>query len=194
MLEYARWKYFLILAVLVIAALFALPTVFGEDPALQVARRDHNPITAQTQQTFEQYLTSHGVHFTKSYIESGQLMIRFPTVPEQLKGRDAVSDKFSDQYIAALSYAPRTPGFMRAMGLRPMRLGLDLRGGLELLYQVDVQSAVQQLLEGYAQDIRKALTSANLPYTDVRLIAASGSEQQNAIRVTLPATADAGKV
>src|SRR5579885_2734621 len=172
MLEYARWKYYLIVAVLLVCALFALPTVFGEDPALQVARRDHNPVTAEIQQTFQQYLTSHGVKFTKTYLEGGQLMIRFPTVAEQLKARDVVSDKYSDQYIAALSYAPRTPAFMRAMGLRPMRLGLDLRGGLELLYQVDVQSAVQQLLDGYAQDVRKALTSANLPYTDVRVVAA----------------------
>jgi len=194
MLEYARWKYYLIVAVLLIAALFALPTVFGEDPALQIARRDHNPVKADTQQTFEQYLTSHGVHFTKSYIENGQLMVRFPTVAEQLKAGDVISDKYTDQYIAALSFAPRTPGFLRAMGLRPMKLGLDLRGGLELLYQVDVQAAVQQLLDAYGQDIRKALTSANLPYTDVRPIAASGSEQQNAIRITLPANADAGKV
>src|SRR5215469_7382055 len=101
MLEYARWKYYLIVAVLLIAALFALPTVFGEDPALQVARRDHNPVKADTQQTFEQYLTSHGVHFTKSYIEGGQLMVRFPTVADQLKARDVLSDKYSDQYIAA---------------------------------------------------------------------------------------------
>ncbi|MGH8258138.1 MAG: protein translocase subunit SecD, partial [Steroidobacteraceae bacterium] len=98
MLEYARWKYFLIVAVLLIAILFALPTVFGEDPALQVARRDHNPITAATEQTFEQYLTSRGVDFTKTYLEDGRLMVRFPTVAEQLKGRDAVTDKYNDQY------------------------------------------------------------------------------------------------
>jgi len=195
MLEYARWKYILIVAVLLIAALFALPTVFGEDPALQIARRDHNPITAETQQTFQQYLTSRSVEFTKAYLQSGQVMIRFPTVAEQLKARDVVSDKYSDDYIAALSFAPRTPSFMRAMGLRPMKLGLDLRGGLELLYQVDVQAAVQQLLDGYAQDVRKALTSANLPYADVRVVASEGTNQQNAIRVTLTAGgADAQKV
>ncbi|HXS27141.1 MAG TPA: protein translocase subunit SecD [Steroidobacteraceae bacterium] len=194
MLEYARWKYYLIVAVIIVCALFALPTVFGEDPALQIVRRDHNPITTATEQTFEQYLTSHGVQFTKTSLDGGQLMIRFSSVPEQLKARDAVSDKFSDQYIAALSFAPRTPAFLRAMGLKPMKLGLDLRGGLDLLYQVDVQASVQQLLEGYAQDVRRALTSANIPFTEARLIAAQGSDQQNAVRITLPANADAGKV
>ena len=194
MLEYARWKYYLIVAVLLVCALFALPTVFGQDPALQILRRDHNPITATTEQTFEQYLTDHGVHFTKSYIESGQLMIRFPTVAEQLKARDVISDKYSDQYIAALSFAPRAPEFFRELGLRPMKLGLDLQGGLDLLYQVDVQASVQQLLDGYTQDIRRALTSANLPFTDVRVIAASGSDKPNAVLVTLPGNADADAV
>jgi preprotein translocase subunit SecD len=194
MLEYARWKYLLIAAVLALAVLFALPTVFGEDPAIQVALRDHTPITAATEQTFEQYLSSHGVHFTKTYLDNGRLMIRFPSVAEQLKGRDAVTDKFSDQYVSALSFAPRVPAALRVLGLRPMPLGLDLRGGLYLLYQVDVQSAVRQLLEGYSQDIRRALTSANLPFTDVTLIAAGGSTDQNGLRISLPAGANVGAV
>ena len=194
MLEYPRWKYFLIAAVLLVAILFALPTVFGEDPALQIERRDHNPITAEIEHTFEQYLESRGVHFTSSYREGGRLMIRFPTVSEQLKGRDAVTDRYSDQYVAALSFAPRTPTVLRALGLKPMPLGLDLRGGLDLLYQVDVQAAVKQLLESYAQDIRRALTTSNLPFTDVTLIAANGSSEQNGVRVALPANANVDAV
>jgi preprotein translocase subunit SecD len=190
MLEYARWKYILIGAVLLLAILFALPSVYGEDPALQVIRRDHDAITAPMEQAFEQYLTAQGVHFIKTYLQDGRLMVRFPSVPEQLKGRDAVTEKFNDQYIAALSFAPRTPTALRMLGLRPMPLGLDLRGGLYLLYQVDVQSAVNQLLEGYGQDIRKALTTANLPFTDVTLATADGSTGQNALHIAVPAGAD----
>ncbi|HTX23206.1 MAG TPA: protein translocase subunit SecD [Steroidobacteraceae bacterium] len=186
MLEYARWKYILIALVLALAVLFALPTVFGEDPAIQIARRDHNPVTAAAEQTFDQFLGERGVHFTKTYLDSGRLMVRFPNVAEQLKGRDAVTDKFGDQYVIALSFAPRMPTALRVLGLRPMPLGLDLRGGLYLLYQVDVQSAVRQLLEGYNQDIRRALTAANLPFTDVTLIAANGSSEQNGLQVSLP--------
>jgi preprotein translocase subunit SecD len=189
MLEYARWKYILIAAVLALAVLFALPTVFGEDPAIQMARRDLNPVTAATEQSVEQYLGEHGVHFTKTYLDNGRLMIRFPSVAEQLKGRDAVTDKFGDQYLIALSFAPRAPAVLRALGLKPMPLGLDLRGGLYLLYQVDVQSAVHQLLDGDSQDVRRALTAANLPFTDVTLIAANGSHEQNGLRVTLPPNA-----
>ncbi len=190
MLDYARWKYVLIVAVLLIAILFALPTVYGSDPALQVARRDHNPITAETEQTFEQYLHGQGVPFLKTYLDDGRLMVRFANVADQLKGRDAVSAKYSDDYIAALSFAPRTPAALRALGLKPMPLGLDLRGGLYLLYQVDVQSAVAQLLQGYAQDVSRALSTSNLPFTDVTLAAVDGSTGQNAVRVAVPGGAN----
>ncbi|HTW37550.1 MAG TPA: protein translocase subunit SecD [Steroidobacteraceae bacterium] len=194
MLEYARWKYVLIAVVLALALLFALPTVFGEDPAIQMARRDHNPVTAATEQSVEQTLTGQGVHFSKTYLDDGRLMIRFPSVAEQLKGRDAVTNKFTDQYLIALSFAPRVPAALRVLGLKPMPLGLDLRGGLYLLYQVDVQSAVRQLLDGYNQDIRRALTAANLPFTDVTLIATNGSTEQNGVRVTLPPSANLDQV
>jgi preprotein translocase subunit SecD len=186
MLEYARWKYILVAAVLLLALLFALPNFFGEDPALQVARKDHNPVDASASQTVEAYLTQRGVHFLKSYIDSGRLMVRFANVPDQLAARDAVNEQFNGTYITALSFAPRMPEFLRALGLRPMPLGLDLRGGLYLLYQVDVNAAVAQALDGYAQSARRALAAANIPVTDVSTVAAG----TNAVRVVLPAAAD----
>jgi preprotein translocase subunit SecD len=191
MLEYARWKYLLVAAVLLLALLFALPNFFGEDPALQVARKDHNAVDAAASQTVEAFLRQRGVHFLKSYIDSGRLMVRFANVPEQLAGRDAVNEQFNGTYITALSFAPRMPEFLRALGLRPMPLGLDLRGGLYLLYQVDVSAAVSQALDGYAQDARRALAAVNIPVTDVTSVAV-GSDKPNAVRVVLPAGADAG--
>jgi preprotein translocase subunit SecD len=110
-------------------------------------------------------------------------------VADQLAARDAVNEKFEGTYITALSFAPRTPEFLRAMGLRPMPLGLDLRGGLYLLYQVDVNAAVSQALEGYAQDARRALSTANIPFKDVSTVAV-GSGKPNAVRIVLPPEAD----
>ena len=191
MLEYARWKYILVAVVLLLALLFALPNFFGEDPALQVARKDHNPVDASASQTVEAFLTQRGVHFLKSYIDSGRLMVRFANVPEQLAARDAVNEQFTGSYITALSFAPRTPEFLRALGLRPMPLGLDLRGGLYLLYQVDVNAAVAQALEGYAQDTRRALAAANIPVKDVTTVAV-GADKPNAVRVVLAPEADVG--
>src|SRR6267378_7188729 len=106
-----------------------------------------------------------------------------------LATRDAVNDQLKDTYITALSFAPRTPAALRALGLRPMPLGLDLRGGLYLLYQVDVNAAVSQALEGYAQDVRRALAAANIPVKEV-ITVALGSDRPNAVRVLLPPEAD----
>ncbi len=190
MLEYARWKYVLIAAVLLLGLLFALPNLFGEDPALQVARKDHSDITSTGAQELEAFLKGRNIHFEKSYSDGGRLMVRFANVPDQLAARDAVNDKYTGTYITALSFAPRTPEFLRALGLRPMPLGLDLRGGLYLLYQVDVNAAVAQALEGYAQDARRALAAAKIPVKDVSTLAV-GSDKPNAVRIVLPPEADA---
>jgi preprotein translocase subunit SecD len=191
MLEYARWKYILVAVVLALALLCALPNVFGEDPALQVARKDHSPVTADAQKDVGDFLTRRGIHFARSYIDNGRLMVRFANVPQQLAARDAVNDQYAQTYITALSFAPRTPELLRTLGLRPMPLGLDLRGGLYLLYQVDVNAAVQQALEGYAQDARRALAAASVPVKDVA-VAGAGSDKPNTVRILLPPEADAG--
>jgi preprotein translocase subunit SecD len=189
MLEYARWKYILIAVVLLLGLLFALPNLFGEDPALQVARKDHSAVTSDGAKQVEAFLSERKIHFEKSYIDGGRLMVRFANVADQLAARDAVNEQYTGTYITALSFAPRTPEFLRALGLRPMPLGLDLRGGLYLLYQVDVNAAVGQALEGYAQDARRALASARIPVKDVSTIAV-GSDKPNAVRVLLPPEAD----
>ena len=192
MLEYARWKYYLVAVVLVLGLLCASPNFFGEDPALQIARKDHAPVTEETTKQIETFLRDKKVRFERSYIDKGRMMVRFGGVPEQLAARDAVDGNpdYSNTYITALSFAPRTPGFLRSLGLRPMALGLDLRGGLYLLYQVDVNSAVSQALEGYAQDARRALATANVSFKDVTVVAAGGEGRPDGIRVILNSQGD----
>ena len=119
MLEYPRWKYLLVALVLVLALVFALPNFFGEDPALQVERKDHTAVTADAQRALETFLTQHGVHYGKSYIDSGRLMVRFTSVPDQLAARDAVNEAFTDTYRTALSFAPRTPAALRPSAMCP---------------------------------------------------------------------------
>jgi preprotein translocase subunit SecD len=189
MLEYARWKYILVSVVLLIALVFALPNVFGTDLALTVATKDHTDINPDASKAIQEFFRQKSVPFKGAEIDSGRLIVRFDSVPQQLRAQDALTDQYKDKYITALSVAPRTPGALRKLGLRPMSLGLDLRGGLSLLYQVDINSAVTQLLDGYAQDARKALAAAKIPYKDVSQVA-SGSERPNAVRVILPPEAD----
>jgi preprotein translocase subunit SecD len=117
-------------------------------------------------------------------------MLHFAEVPEQLKARDLVNEQFAKEYVTALSFASRAPDWLRNLGLRPMPLGLDLRGGLYLLYQVNVDGAVGQLLEVYEQDLRRALAQANVPFTDVQQIT-EDSIKPNGMRVSLAPGADA---
>jgi preprotein translocase subunit SecD len=189
MLEYARWKYVLVGVVLLLGLLFALPNVFGDDPALQVARADHIPLTADATAPVVSYLKDQKVVVEKSYIDDGRLMFRFDSVAEQLKARDAVKEHYKE-YITALSFASKAPEFFRRLGLRPMPLGLDLRGGLYLLYQVDVKGAMNQYLDSYAQDARRVLSAAGIPFKDV-ILPAEG-QTQDSIRIVLPPEADIG--
>src|SRR5262249_23194234 len=155
----------------------------------QVARKDHGAVTPDAEQAVESFLKQRNVHFGKSYIDTGRLMVRFASVADQLAARDAVDDQYKGTYITALTRAPRTPALLRAIGLRPMPLGLDLRGGLYLLYQVDVNSAVATALDGYAQDARRALAAANIPVKEVGTVAV-GADKPNTVRIVLPPAAD----
>jgi preprotein translocase subunit SecD len=122
------------------------------------------------------------------------MILRFASVADQLKARDVVNDSMAADYISALTTASRAPEALRRIGLRPMPLGLDLRGGLYLLYQVDVNGAVAQLLESYDQGFRRTLASANLPFTDITTYTGSKSAIPNALRISLPAGADVNAV
>jgi preprotein translocase subunit SecD len=189
-LEFARWKYWLVAVVLLVAAVVALPNVFGEDAALQVVRKDRAAVGADAGKDVVRLLADQGVAVSRSYEDQGRLMLHFDSVPQQLKARDAVNGSFGKDYATALSFASRAPDWLRGIGLRPMPLGLDLRGGLHLLYQVDVDGAVSQLLEVYEQDVRRALAGAGVSFVDVTPVAVDAAKP-NGLRVLLPAGADA---
>ena len=189
MLEFPRWKYWLVAVVLLVAAVVALPNVFGEDAALQMVRKDRAAVGADAGREVIRLLADRGVAVSRNYEDQGRLMLHFDSVAQQLKARDAVNETYGKDYATALSFASRAPDWLRAVGLRPMPLGLDLRGGLHLLYQVDVDGAVSQLLEVYEQDVRRALGGAGLAFTDVTPVA-DGAPQPNGLRVLLPAGSD----
>jgi len=167
MTEYPRWKSITVLVALIFGVIFAVPNLFTEDPAVQVARRSYEPISTVQQQAIEAIVRDAGVAHADSFISEGRLMLRFANVPDQLKARDALAAEAAEQYIVALTRATRIPKFMRQLCLKPMSLGLDLRGGLYLLYQVDVEGAVAQLLERLEQEFRRLLRDERIPYVSV---------------------------
>ena len=197
MLEFARWKYALIVIVLAVGTLFALPNVFTDDQALQVERKNRAPMDDFARQSIEDLLRKQQITIKRDYIDDGRLILAFSDVASQLKARDTVESTLSDVYRSALAYASRAPAWMRKLGLRAMPLGLDLRGGLYLLYQVDLAGAVSQLLESYEQSFRHALNDAKLPFTDITTTTSNSSSTNpgpDGLLVSLPAGADLNAV
>jgi preprotein translocase subunit SecD len=196
MLEYARWKYVLVAVVLLVALLFALPNVFGDDRALQMTRKDRVAITPAELTTITKTLNDGGVKFSSIAIEGDNVVARFVDDATQLLARDFVKDEkngLTRNYVSAMSFASRAPRWMQAIGLRAMPLGLDLRGGLYLLYEVDVDGAVAKLLDTYDQDFRRAFRENEIAFVDINSLTVD-SDIPNGLRVTLPAGADRGKV
>ncbi|HEY6123339.1 MAG TPA: protein translocase subunit SecD [Steroidobacteraceae bacterium] len=196
MLEYARWKYILVAAVLAVAMVFALPNVFGDDYALQIARKDRAAIEQTQLATIESTLKNAGVAFTSVELDKGNVTVRFADNETQLKGRDIVKDEktgLAKDYVNAMMYASRAPRWIQALGLRAMPLGLDLRGGLYLLYQVDVDGAVSGLLDSYDQDFRRTLGIDKIAYNDISILTVD-SDIPNGLRILLPAGADRSAV
>jgi len=168
MISYPRWKIVLVAVVLVIGILLALPNLFGEESALQLAR-DRSVVTPADRASIEELLRSKGVAPSGAFLEQGRLTLRFRSKQDQLKARDVITEAQPNQFTIALSQASRVPEWMRNLGLSPLKLGLDLRGGVYLVYQVDVAGAVKQQLDHREQDFRASLRTARIPYQDVQV-------------------------
>ncbi len=164
MYQFSRWKYWLVIAVIVIGTLFALPNVFGEGPALQLSRNDRAPMDEAAQQRVVGILEAQKVAPEASYLEKDRLVLRFADPPQQTAARDAIVKGTSGDYLVALSSVPRTPQWMRKVGLKPMSLGLDLRGGVHFVYEVDIQGALAQAVERQERDVRTTLRDKRVPY------------------------------
>jgi preprotein translocase subunit SecD len=168
MIAYPRWKIALVAIVLVLGILLAVPNLFGEENALQLAR-DRAAVLDSDRSAVEQILKDKGVTPTGAFLDQGRLTLRFVSTQEQLKARDLINEARPNQFTIALSKASRVPEWMRNLGLSPLKLGLDLRGGVYLVYQVDVQGAVKQLLDHHEQDFRASLRNARVAYQDVQV-------------------------
>lgn len=166
MISYPRWKMVLVGVVLLMGLLLALPNVFGEESALQLVR-DRAPVTADDRASVEKLLESKDSKPDGAFLEQGRLTLRFASKQDQLKARDVIADVRPNEFTIALTQASRVPEWMRDLGLTPVKLGLDLRGGVYLVYEVDVQGAVRQLLDHREQDFRASLRTARIPYKDV---------------------------
>jgi preprotein translocase subunit SecD len=186
--SYPAWKIWLVAIVMLVALVLALPNVFGESPALQLSRNDRAAFTEQSQSAVTAILAAKGIPVDAAYPEGDRLVLRFASVERQIKARDAIREGAPREYLIALSQASRMPGWMRRIGLKPMSLGLDLRGGVYFLYEVDVKGAVTQLLESMERDYRTLLRNERIPFTGIQ------SNGTDSIKIMLRSAADVDRV
>ncbi len=165
--QYPLWKNLLIAVVLIFGALYALPNLYGEDPALQISSSRSAPLDEAAQTRIQETLKRTGIPFDAvEKIENG-VLIRFNDTNNQLKAKDLMTEALDDGYVVALNLAPKTPDWLTSLGASPMYLGLDLRGGVHFQMLVDMDAAMRQAEERYVNDFRTLLRNEKLRYLTI---------------------------
>ncbi len=160
--KYPAWLNVLVLAVLVTGIILALPNIYGSVPAVQLADADGEDFTSQQLDAFVQNVESAGIAPEAAYIVDGRAVLRFDAESDQLKAGEILEKEYQGDAGVALTLAPRLPAWVRGIGLSPMSLGLDLRGGVYVLLEVDMESAVASRMLTYEQDVGEKLRDARI--------------------------------
>ena len=168
MLEYSRFKYAIILIVLAFGLLYSLPNVFPQIPAVQVTANRGSKVDDALKKQVEDVLRKAKVPFESSAIgKDGNLLVRVGNSDMQAKAADTIHEELGSGFVVALNEASTVPHWLQVIGAKPMLLGLDLRGGVHFLMQVDRQAALQKRFDSTAEDIRVLLRESHIRYTSV---------------------------
>jgi preprotein translocase subunit SecD len=160
--KYPTWLNLLVLVVLLTGILFALPNIYGSVPAIQVADRLGEPMTESQLAGFVTVLGDAGIEAEAAFLKDDRAVLRFEEAQDQSAAGDTLRERYGRDLNIALTLAPRLPAWVRNLGLNPMSLGLDLRGGIYVLLEVDMDSAIQKRLESYQQDFDDRLRDARI--------------------------------
>lgn len=156
--HYPLWKNLMILAVFLIAAFYALPNIYGQDPSIEISPTSRTAeVTDGTVGQIESILKEHSLEIKRIDMEANRIRVRFKDGSTQLKAKEALEKKLQDQYALALNLSPDVPAWLGGLGARPMSLGLDLRGGIHVLIDVDMEAALKNTLKDQASDVRTEL-------------------------------------
>ncbi len=166
--RYPLWKYIFIAIALLIGALYSLPNVFGESPAIQIsAAKGANAINAALMSEVESVLKQEELPYQTITLEKNSIKVRFTDLDTQRKAQETISAKLGNGYVVALNLLSRSPAWLQGIGAQPMYLGLDLRGGVHFLMQVDMKAASDKAIERYAGDIRTQLREKRVAYAGI---------------------------
>ncbi|OWF67882.1 protein translocase subunit SecD [Yersinia alsatica] len=174
--RYPLWKYLMLIVVIFVGLLYALPNLYGEDPAVQITGARGIAASETTLVQVRDVLEKDNIASKSIALENGAILARFRDPDVQLRAREALMAAMGDQYVIALNLAPATPSWLARLGAEPMKLGLDLRGGVHFLMEVDMDTALSKLQEQTMDTLRTDLREKNIPYATVRKLDNYGVE------------------
>lgn len=168
-MHYPAWKYILIVIVLFISGIYALPNLYPDEPAVQITSASAGTeLTSDVLTQSQTILDKAGLSYHNGSFENNSALIRLNTAEDQLKAQEALRKNLGNNYVVALNLAQTTPQWLKNMGAKPMKLGLDLRGGVRFVLEVDMNKALEQRLTTANQDVRRNLRTANIPVKSLR--------------------------
>jgi preprotein translocase subunit SecD len=166
----------MLIAAVIVGLLYALPNLYGEDPAVQITGARGSDASVATLDQVKNALDQDKIQSKSIVLENGQILARFKDTDVQLRAREALTSALGDKFVIALNLAPATPRWLSMLGAEPMKLGLDLRGGVHFLMEVDMDTALGKLQEQTMDSMRSDLREKNIPYATVRKIDNYGVE------------------
>lgn len=169
--RFPLWKYVLLVVVMVAAFIYAMPNLYGEYPAVQIMGANGAVVDEQTLNDAKQMLLMRQVPLRDARFDHQRILIRFYSTDDQLKAKDMLASALGDKATVALNLSPATPAWLQAINANPMKLGLDLRGGVHFLLQVDVDSVIKQRIDGDMRGIGQSLRDERIRYSGITRVA-----------------------
>jgi preprotein translocase subunit SecD len=174
--RYPLWKYLMLIVVILVGLLYALPNLYGEDPAVQITGARGVAASETTLDQVRTVLEKDKIASKSIALENGAILARFSNPDIQLRAREALMAELGDKFVVALNLAPATPTWLAMLGAEPMKLGLDLRGGVHFLMEVDMDTALSKLQEQTMDTLRSELREKGIPYASIRKLDNNGVE------------------
>ncbi|QBY05170.1 protein translocase subunit SecD [Thalassotalea sp. HSM 43] len=166
--KYPLWKNLMVVFIVAIAALYALPNYYGEDPAVQVSGTKGVQADAATLDAVTEHLNSQGIAYSSAALKNGQVLVRFSDYTDQQVANESLAEHLGREYSVALNLTPATPDWLASLGGAPMKLGLDLSGGVHFLMEVDMATAMSRAQENMVGDFRTQLRAEKIRYRSVK--------------------------
>ncbi|TEW56130.1 protein translocase subunit SecD [Psychromonas sp. RZ22] len=165
--KYPLWKYLLLGFIVLLTLVYAAPNLYGEDPAVQVSATRGAKVELSTLDKVQDILKQADISPKSTILENGQILVRLSSSEDQLIARETISSQIGDGFVTALNLAPSTPGWLESIGGSPLKLGLDLRGGVHFLMEVDMDEAISKEQDQMVQDLRAELREQKIRFRGI---------------------------